>query len=83
MQLFAFGINHQTAPLDIREQVAFPAERLEPALHDLAAHKMVKEAAILSTCNRTEIYCNTEEPYQYCLSSRLPAHGQSCDFSIL
>ena len=47
MQLFAFGINHQTAPLDIREQVAFPAERLEPALHDLAAHKTVTEAAIL------------------------------------
>jgi len=62
MQLFAFGINHQTAPLDIREQVAFPAERLEPALHDLAAHRAVREAAILSTCNRTEIYCNTDEP---------------------
>ncbi len=62
MQLFAFGINHQTAPLDIREQVAFPAERLEPALHDLAAHRAVKEAAILSTCNRTEVYCNTDEP---------------------
>ncbi len=64
MQLFAFGINHQTAPLAIREQVAFPAERLEPALHDLAARKVVKEAAILSTCNRTEIYCNTDEPTQ-------------------
>ncbi len=64
MQLFTFGINHQTAPLAIREQVAFPAERLEPALHDLAAHTAVKEAAILSTCNRTEIYCNTAEPEQ-------------------
>jgi glutamyl-tRNA reductase len=64
MQIFAFGINHQTAPLDIREQVAFPADRLEPALQDLAAHKSVKEAAILSTCNRTEIYCNTEAPEQ-------------------
>ena len=64
MQLFTFGINHLTAPLDIREQVAFPAERLEPALHDLAAHTAVKEAAILSTCNRTEIYCNTVEPEQ-------------------
>ena len=64
MQLFAFGINHQTAPLDIREQVAFPVECLEPALHDLATHKAVKEAAILSTCNRTEIYCNTEQPVQ-------------------
>jgi glutamyl-tRNA reductase len=64
MQIFAFGINHQTAPLDIREQVAFPAERLEPALHDLAGRKAVKEAAILSTCNRTEIYCNTDAPEQ-------------------
>ena len=64
MQLFAFGINHQTAPLAIREQVAFPAERLAPALHDLAARHAVKEAAILSTCNRTEIYCNTEQPAQ-------------------
>jgi len=64
MQIFAFGINHQTAPLDIREQVAFPADRLGPALQDLASHKAVKEAAILSTCNRTEIYCNTEAPEQ-------------------
>ena len=64
MQIFAFGINHQTAPLDIREQVAFPADRLEPALHDLAGRQAVKEAAILSTCNRTEIYCNTEAPEQ-------------------
>lgn len=64
MQLFTFGINHQTAPLAIREQVAFPAERLEPALHDLAARHTVKEAAILSTCNRTEIYCNTAQPTQ-------------------
>lgn len=64
MQLFAFGINHQTAPLAIREQVAFPSDRLEPALHDLASRRAVKEAAILSTCNRTEIYCNTEAPEQ-------------------
>ena len=59
MQLFAFGINHQTAPLSIREQVAFHAERMEAALHDLTTRTSVKEAAILSTCNRTEVYCNT------------------------
>ncbi len=62
MQLLAFGINHQTAPLEIRERVAFPAERLEHALHDLAGRRAVREAAILSTCNRTEVYCNTHEP---------------------
>ncbi|TCV84153.1 glutamyl-tRNA reductase [Sulfurirhabdus autotrophica] len=64
MQLFAFGINHQTAPLSIREQVAFHAESMEQALRDLVGHRTVKEAAILSTCNRTEIYCNTEDPTQ-------------------
>lgn len=62
MHLFALGVNHTTAPLTIREHVAFQSESLGQALHDLVAHKPVKEAAILSTCNRTELYCNTEEP---------------------
>jgi len=62
MQLFAFGINHQTAPLSVREQVVFQAENLIDALRDLVDRRPVKEAAIISTCNRTEIYCNTEEP---------------------
>ncbi len=64
MQLFAFGINHHTAPLSIREQVAFHAENLQQALIDLVGQPPVKEAAILSTCNRTEVYCNTAEPRQ-------------------
>ncbi len=64
MQLFAFGINHHTAPLDIREHVAFPQESVQHALHDLVGHRPVKEAAIVSTCNRTEIYCNTDAPEQ-------------------
>ncbi len=64
MQLFTLGINHQSAPLAVREQVAFHAETLEQALHDLVDHRQVKEAAILSTCNRTEIYCNTDNPLQ-------------------
>ncbi|MPZ47411.1 MAG: glutamyl-tRNA reductase [Betaproteobacteria bacterium] len=62
MNLFAFGINHQTAPLTVREQVAFHAERLAQALRDLVERRPVKEAAILSTCNRTEVYCNTDQP---------------------
>jgi glutamyl-tRNA reductase len=62
MQLFAFGINHQTAPLDVREQVSFPADETEHALRDLVGHHPVREAAIVSTCNRTEIYCSTEKP---------------------
>ncbi|MEO8004246.1 MAG: glutamyl-tRNA reductase [Betaproteobacteria bacterium] len=62
MQLFAFGMNHQTAPLAVREQVTFHAENLEPALRDLVAREAVNEAAIISTCNRTEIYCSTPDP---------------------
>ena len=62
MQLFAFGVNHQTAPLSLREQVVFHAESLAQALRDLIDRHPVKEAAIVSTCNRTEIYCHTGEP---------------------
>jgi glutamyl-tRNA reductase len=62
MQLFAFGMNHHTAPLAVREQVTFHAENLEVALRDLVAHESVHEAAIISTCNRTEVYCSTPEP---------------------
>ena len=62
MQLFALGLNHHTAPVSIREQVAFQPERLVQALGDLVRAKPVKEAAIISTCNRTELYFATEEP---------------------
>jgi len=62
MQLFAFGINHQTAPLEVRERVAFNAEGLPLALRDLVDREPVREAAIISTCNRTEIYCSTQDP---------------------
>ncbi len=62
MHLFALGVNHTTAPLSIREHVAFQSESLGQALRDLVAHHPVKEAAILSTCNRTELYCNTDQP---------------------
>jgi glutamyl-tRNA reductase len=62
MQLFAFGMNHHTAPLAVREQVTFHADNMDAALRDLVAHESVREAAIISTCNRTEIYCSTPGP---------------------
>ena len=55
MQLFTIGVNHTTAPISIRENVAFSDANLRHALSDLTAKNAV-EAAILSTCNRTEIY---------------------------
>lgn len=60
MSLLAFGINHQTAPVAIRERVAFTPESLLPALQDLIERTAVNEAAILSTCNRTEVYCGLD-----------------------
>ena len=64
VQLFAFGVNHQTAPLAVRERISFNTEGLPLALRDLVDHEPVREAAIISTCNRTELYCNTPEPHK-------------------
>ncbi len=61
MPLLAFGINHKTAPVAIRERVAFAPPQLSDALHQLTTLPAVQEAAILSTCNRTEIVCCLEE----------------------
>jgi glutamyl-tRNA reductase len=56
MELLAVGLNHNTAPLNVRERLAFAGEDLGSALKDLRATKGVGEAAILSTCNRTDLY---------------------------
>ena len=61
MSLYALGLNHATAPLNVREMVAFQADALSAALRDLIASPKVKEAAILSTCNRTEVYFHGAE----------------------
>ncbi len=61
MTLFALGLNHQTAPLAIRERVAFAAEALSSAVGELMRARPVKEAAIISTCNRTELYVSAGE----------------------
>jgi glutamyl-tRNA reductase len=60
MGLLSFGINHKTAPVDIRERVSFAPDKLDEALNTLLAVDAVKEAAILSTCNRTEVYCGVQ-----------------------
>jgi len=61
MTLIAYGINHSTAPVDIREKVCFGDEIMPDALNELKHQNGVYEAAILSTCNRTEIYCNIDQ----------------------
>ena len=60
MHLLALGVNHHTAPVDIRGKVAFAPEKLADALAAVTTQGAAHEAAILSTCNRTELYCNLE-----------------------
>jgi glutamyl-tRNA reductase len=59
--LYALGLNHQTAPLQVRERVVFHVERVREALGQLK-RELATEAAILSTCNRTELYFAGEHP---------------------
>jgi glutamyl-tRNA reductase len=61
MKLYVIGVNHNTAPIQIRENVAFNSEHLGSALRELTQHD-ASEAAILSTCNRTELYCSADNP---------------------
>ena len=64
MTIFALGINHRTASLDIREKVAFAPEQTAEAIQQLCDSADIEEVAILSTCNRTEIYGIGDEPEQ-------------------
>jgi len=63
MQLVAYGINHNTAPVHIREQLAFNAEVLPAALASLQQCSGVVESIIVSTCNRTEVYCHIADDH--------------------
>ena len=61
MTLVALGINHKTASLDLREKVAFSPEQLPVALQELIELSILHEAALLSTCNRMELYLHVQE----------------------
>jgi glutamyl-tRNA reductase len=58
VSVFALGLNHTTAPLDLRGRLAFSPEQMAPALHGLRGRleRSLPEAALVSTCNRTELY---------------------------
>ena len=60
MYVLCTGLNHKTAPLEIREGLSFSKEVLQEALLNLRSH--ISEGVILSTCNRTEIYTVASEP---------------------
>ena len=66
MPLHVLGINHHSAPLEVREKLAFPPETQADALTSLAARPGVAEAVLVSTCNRTEIYCRGRRRRRRC-----------------
>ena len=74
MTLIALGLNHQTAPLALREKVAMDPAALPGALASLASLPGVHEAALLSTCNRTEVYAQVEAGSEPVLAQWLAAH---------
>jgi glutamyl-tRNA reductase len=61
MAIYVIGINHKTAPIEIRERAYFAPDKLGLYAQDLVNQTAAEEAVILSTCNRTEIYCDTSE----------------------
>ena len=61
MDYIVVGINHKTAPIDVRERLAFPAESLDDALGELTSQEGIDEGVILSTCNRVEIYATSSD----------------------
>ncbi|WP_348946062.1 glutamyl-tRNA reductase [Chitinibacter sp. FCG-7] len=61
MNLVVLGLNYQTAPVAVRERLAFNPDEMNVALAELVSLKGVFEAAIVSTCNRTELYCHARD----------------------
>ena len=60
MTLHVIGMNHKTAPITVREKFYFPMDKLPLYLQDLLNQGHAKEAILLSTCNRSELYCDTD-----------------------
>ena len=75
MNLITLGLNHRTASIDLREKTAFSPEQLPDAVRSLVSDEKVLEATILSTCNRTEIYCRQETPQTAPLITWLSEYG--------
>jgi glutamyl-tRNA reductase len=77
MTLWVLGLNHQTAPVNLRERVAFAGDALPQALGALRGLPQVSEAALLSTCNRTELYAVADDATP--LVEWLATHGEGLD----
>ena len=79
MTFLALGINHHTAPVALRERVAFAPENIVTALRDAKVQLGINDLAILSTCNRTEIYLHGDIETLKILQWFSAHHGISLD----
>src|SRR5271167_923943 len=61
MNLIVIGVNHQSAPVEVREQFAIPEARLPEAVECLASQPGIEEAMIVSTCNRVELVARAKD----------------------
>jgi len=83
-EILLVGLSHRTAPVEVRERLAFANGRLEPALRTLVAWPGVAEGAIVSTCNRVEVVACGSDPAQ--LAAELPrflAHEHAVEPALL
>ena len=60
MSFFALGVNHQTASVELREQIAFNPEKLTALLEQQSHAPELNDMVVVSTCNRTEVYAMSE-----------------------
>lgn len=83
MTILAYGINHKTADISLRERIAFSASEIQSALTRLIdSEKKIKEAAILSTCNRTEVYCATTQSHENAVKNWLASDRQIKQYEL-
>ncbi|MBI2095581.1 MAG: glutamyl-tRNA reductase [Candidatus Omnitrophica bacterium] len=64
MEILVLGLNHKTAPLEVREKLSFPSQKTEEILRALEEKRVFRERLLLSTCNRTEIYGVGSRPHE-------------------
>ena len=60
MSFFALGVNHQTASVELREQIAFNPEKLTQLLAEQSQSHLLNDMVVVSTCNRTEVYAMSD-----------------------
>jgi glutamyl-tRNA reductase len=80
MSIFVVGINHKTAPITLREKIYFAPDKLSLYLQDILARGVASEAVLLSTCNRSELYC--EAPCSAAIYDWFCAHAPEISAAV-